>query len=155
MLVSAIKGLFIKWRLIRKRLSPNKNGLSTQHGFTLIEIICVLVIMGILSSMAIPKYYALQAQSSDLSIRQALNQLNTQVRETFQKNKLAEESTGPYQGYTGDLGPEVIIIGQAPDTPASGTIRLAPDSETYEIIWTPGAKEDTKSHGHFKLGEVL
>jgi len=154
-LVSAIKGLFIKWRLIRKRLSPNKNGLSTQHGFTLIEIICVLVIMGILSSMAIPKYYALQAQSSDLSIRQALNQLNTQVRETFQKNKLAEESTGPYQGYTGDLGPEIIITGQAPDTPASGTIRLASDSETYEIIWSPGAKEDTKSHGHFKLGQVL
>lgn len=155
MLVSAIKRLFIKWRLIRKRLSPNINGLSTQYGFTLIEIICVLVIMGILSSMAIPKYYALQAQSSDLSIRQALNQLNTQVRETFQKNKLAEESTSPYQGYTGDLGPEVIITGQAPDTPASGTIRLASDSETYEIIWSPGAKEDTKSHGHFKLGNVL
>ena len=155
MLFSAIKGLFIKWRLIGKRLSPDKNGLSTQHGFTLIEIICVLVIMGILSSMAIPKYYALQAQSSDLSVRQALNQLNAQVREIFKKNKLADESTGPYQGYTGDLGPEVITTGQAPDTPGTGTIRLASDSEIYEIIWTPGAKEDTKSFGRFKLGEVL
>ena len=155
MLVSAIKGLFIKWRLIGKRLYPEKNGLSTQHGFTLIEIICVLVIMGILSSMAIPKYYALQAQSSDLSVRQALNQLNAQVRDTFKKNKLADESTGPYQGYTGDLGPEVITTGQAPDSPGTGTIRLASDSETYEIIWTPGAQEDTKSHGHFKLGNVL
>ena len=70
-------------------------------------------------------------------------------------NKLADESTGPYQGYTGDLGPEIIITGQAPDTPGSGTIRLASDSDTYEIVWTPGAKEDTKSHGRFKLGESL
>ena len=154
-MVSAIKEIFINWGSIEKRLSPNKNRLSTQHGFTLIEIICVLVIMGVLSSMAIPKYYALQAQSSDLTVRQALNQLNAQVREIFKKNKLADESTGPYQGYTGDLGPEVITTGQAPDTPASGTIRLASDSEIYEIIWTPGAQEDTKSHGHFKLGNVL
>ena len=154
-MVSTIKGIFNKRRLLEKRLSPNKNGLSTQHGFTLIEIICVMVIMGILSSMAIPKYYALQAQSSDLTVRQALNQLNAQVREIFKKNKLADESIGPYQGYTGDLGPEVIITGQAPDTPGTGTIRLASDSETYEIVWTPGAKEDTKSNGKFKLGEVL
>ena len=111
--------------------------------------------MGLLSSMAIPKYFALQAQSSDLSIRGAVNQLNEQVRKTFHKNKMADESTGPYQGYSGDLGPEVIITGQAPDTPGSGTIRLASDSDTYEIVWTPGAKEDTKSNGRFKLGETL
>ena len=152
---SAIRLIFIKWRLIKKRLSPLQNRFSTQHGFTLIEIICVLVIMGILSSMAIPKYFALQAQSSDLSIREAVNQLNNQVRTTFHKNKTADESTGPYQGYSGDLGPEVIITGQAPDTPGSGTIRLASDSDTYEIVWTPGAKEDTKSNGCFKLGETL
>ena len=136
-LFSVITCIFIKWRLIKKRLSPNKNRLCTQHGFTLIEIICVLVIMGILSSMAIPKYYALQAQSSDLTIRDSVNKLNEQVRKTFHKNKMADESIGPYQGYTGDLGPEVIITGQAPDTPASGTIRLASDSETYEMILYP------------------
>ena len=68
---------------------------------------------------------------------------------------MAHESTGPYQGYTGDLGPEVITTGQATDTPATGTIRLASDSKTYEIIWTPGAQEDTKSPGHFKLGKLL
>ena len=154
-MVFAITGIFIKWILIKKRLSPNKKGLRTQHGLTIIELICVLLIMGILSSMAIPKYHALQAQTSDLSIREAVNELNAQVRAIFKKNKLNDNSTGPYQGYTGDLGPELIITGQAPDTPGTGTIRLASDSETYEIIWSPGAKEDTKSHGHFKLGKVL
>ena len=89
------------------------------------------------------------------SIQKAVNQLNAQVRETFQNNKIADESTGPYQGYSGDLGKDVIVTGQAPDTPDSGTIRLASDSDTYEITWTPGAKEDTKSNGRFKLGESL
>ena len=154
-MLSAIRSIFIKWRLTKKRLSPDKNRLSTQHGFTLIEIISVLVIMGILSSFAVPKFVDLQDHSRDLNIQKAVNQLNAQVRETFQKNKLADESTDPYQGYTGDLGPDVIVTGQAPDTPGSGTIRLAKDSDTYEMTWTPGAKEDTKSHGHLKLGEKL
>ena len=152
---SVSRSIFIKWRLIKRRLSPKKNGLSTQHGFTLIEIISVLVIMGILSSFAVPKFIDLQNQSKDLNIQKAVNQLNAQVRETFQKNKIADESTGPYQGYSGDLGKDVIVTGQAPDTPDSGTIRLASDSDTYEITWTPGAKEDTKSNGRFKLGESL
>ena len=152
---SVSRSNFIKWRLIKKRLSPDKNRLSTQHGFTLIEIISVLVIMGILSSFAVPKFIDLQNQSKDLNIQKAVNQLNAQVRETFQNNKIADESTGPYQGYSGDLGKDVIVTGQAPDTPDSGTIRLASDSDTYEITWTPGAKEDTKSNGRFKLGEIL
>ena len=152
---SVNKWIFIKWRLIKKRLSPNKNGLSTQHGFTLIEIISVLVIMGILSSLAVPKFIGLQDHSSDLTIEKAVNQINKETRDIFHKNKMADESTGPYQGYTGDLGTDVIITGQAPDTPGSGTIRLASDSDTYGITWTPGVKEDTKSCGRFKLGETL
>ena len=37
--------------------------LSNQEGFTLIEIIAVLVILGILAAVAIPKYQSLQTQA--------------------------------------------------------------------------------------------
>jgi prepilin-type N-terminal cleavage/methylation domain-containing protein len=154
-LFSVNRSIFIKWKQLKRRLSPKKYWLNTQHGFTLLELVFVMILMGILSSMAVAKYSSLQYQSSDITIKWAVNHLNEEVREIFEKNKMADDSTGPYQGYTGDLGPDIIITGQAPDTPKSGTIRLASDSDIYEITWTPGAKENTKSHGHFKLGQIL
>jgi MSHA pilin protein MshA len=50
----------------------SKSVLKNQKGFTLIEIIAVLVILGILAAIAIPKYLDLQNQANNRALAGAL-----------------------------------------------------------------------------------
>jgi prepilin-type N-terminal cleavage/methylation domain-containing protein len=140
-------------RLKLKNISWKKL-LKSQKGLTIIELISVLLIMGVLSAVAFPKYYDLQAGAVAITVEKTVNNLNGEVRQIFKKNKLNDDVTEPYQGYTGNIGSEVIITGQAPDTPGSGTIRLSSGSDTYALVWDPGP-ENGKAHGKFKLGDKI
>ena len=131
-----------------------KKFINSQKGLTVLELICVLIIMGVLGAIAAPKFHDLQAGTKTSTVQKAVNELNAEVRQIFKKNKMNDDATGPYQGYTGNISPEVIITGQAPNTPGSGTIRLSSGSDTYELIWDPGP-ENGKSHGKFKLGDKI
>jgi prepilin-type N-terminal cleavage/methylation domain-containing protein len=131
-----------------------KKFIKSQKGFTVLELICVLIIMGVLASIAVPKFRDLQAGTITTTVKEVVNELNGEVRQIFKKNKMNDDATGPYQGYTGNVSPEVIITGQAPDTPGPGTIRLSSGSDTYELIWEP-EPENGKAHGKFKLGDKI
>ncbi|MEA3279599.1 MAG: prepilin-type N-terminal cleavage/methylation domain-containing protein, partial [Thermodesulfobacteriota bacterium] len=49
--------------------------LKNEKGFTLIEIIAVLVIMGILAAVAIPKFFDLQTKAREKAVYTALSEL--------------------------------------------------------------------------------
>lgn len=57
----------------------NKN----EKGFTLIEIIAVLVIMGILAAVAIPKFFDLQARARQKAVYTALSEMKVRINQRF------------------------------------------------------------------------
>ena len=83
----------LKWgSMIAKRKS--KRLLRNQEGFTLVEIIAVLVILGILAAVAIPKYFDLQSEARDKALDAALGEGVGRVNQHFAKELLQGDTPG-------------------------------------------------------------
>ena len=136
---------------------------KNEDGFTLVEVIAVLVILGILAAVAVPKFFDMQDTARRKALEGAVGELNGQVALAFAQNALNGGTAGEYEGLDAYLGGDFII--EIPDnTPtASGTNLLRADlqngtiqingqanSETA-LVWNDPGVGNTDSPGYFSL----
>jgi MSHA pilin protein MshA len=69
--------------------------LRNEKGFTLIEIIAVLVILGILAAVAIPKYLDISAQARILAAQGAIAEVKGRLSAAQAKYMMANSGTAP------------------------------------------------------------
>ena len=77
---------------------------KSEEGFTLIEIIAVLVIMGILAAVAVPKFFDLQDRARQKAIYTAISEMKVRVNQRFASQLLDGVTVGSVTYLEGSVG---------------------------------------------------
>ena len=110
--------------------------LKSSNGFTLIELIAVLTIVGVIASITVRRVIAVETTAIQQSLNWAISELNTREALTWSKTKISDtnwvDDLTLYTSVDYNLGPEHIWNSR---TPSDG--KLSYKGEQIKLKRTP------------------
>jgi len=91
---------------------------QSQSGFTLIELVIVIVILGILAAVAIPKYEDMREQARVATLKGQLGSIRSAIAIQYARNALNGNATFP------TLDGTIFADGRVPKDPVNNSLAV-------------------------------